>query len=69
MKPSSWARTANTKSLSWTGRKSPRDCVPLVRPVPSSPPDPTVICDCGTCQPEPCVSALWLKNDRIRSFW
>ena len=69
MKPSSCASTANTKSLSWTGRNSPRLWVPFVSPVPNEPPEPTVICDWRTCQPEPCVSARGLRNDRIRSFW
>ena len=69
MNPSSCASTANTKSLSWTGRNSPRVCVPLVRPVPRKPPEPTVICAWATCQPAPCVSALGLRNDRMRSFW
>ena len=45
MKPSSSARIANTKSVDWTGRKSPWACVPLVRPLPIHPPEPTAICD------------------------
>ena len=36
---------ANTKSVSWTGRRSPWVWVPLVRPLPTKPPDPTAICD------------------------
>ena len=43
MKPSSSARIANTKSVSWTGRNSSWFWVPFVRPLPSSPPEPTAI--------------------------
>ena len=40
MKPSSSARVANTKSVAWTGRKSPWVCVPFVRPLPTQPARP-----------------------------
>ena len=40
MNPSSSARVANTKSVAWTGRKSPCVWVPFVRPLPTSPPGP-----------------------------
>ena len=45
MKPSSSARMAYTKSVVWTGRKSSWFCVPLVMPLPKSPPEPTAMRD------------------------
>ena len=45
MKPSSSARIANTKSVVWTGRKSPCAWVPFVRPLPIQPPEPMAIWD------------------------
>ena len=42
-KPSSSASSANTKSVVWTGRKSPTVWVPFVSPLPKNPPDPTAI--------------------------
>ena len=38
-------QVAKTKSVAWTGRKSPWVWVPLVRPLPNNPPEPTAICD------------------------
>ena len=43
--PSSSASTENTKSVVWTGRKSPCAWVPLVSPRPNHPPEPTAIWD------------------------
>ena len=40
MNPSSSASFANTKSVAWTGRKSPWAWVPLVRPLPKQPARP-----------------------------
>ena len=45
MNPSSWARTANTKSLSWTGRKSRLGLRPVRQALAEKPPEPTAICD------------------------
>ena len=44
MKPSSSARMANTKSVSWTGSRPSAFWVPFVRPIPNQPPEPTAIC-------------------------
>ena len=69
MNPSSSARVANTKSVAWTGRKSPCVWVPFVRPLPTSPPDPTAIWAWWSWKPAPWMSGAALKKASRRAFW
>ena len=68
-KPSSSDSRAHTKSVVWTGRKSSWFWVPLVRPLPSSPPEPTAIWPWMSWYPEPWGSAAGSRKLSSRCFW
>ena len=69
MNPSSSARMANTKSVVLDGQEALAFCVPLVRPFPNQPPEPTAICAWTAGSPSPARSAAGSRNAVRRCFW